>query len=165
MTLHPCFQPASLNSPSPLPYKCFQVTFEWAQRGFLSERNWGEGHSILTDRKQKMPGNQQWRVWCEESEGWEHQKHRVFVLYRILCWIGSQWRNWNRGVVWSGLRFFSMRRATQFEGFGQRKQAGQTRKERTAVVEVWHDEWGHQFQLTVASVERYFRTELIRRSW
>ena len=25
-------------------------------------------------RKQKRRGNQQWRVWCEESGGWEYQK-------------------------------------------------------------------------------------------
>ena len=29
----------------------------------------GEGHSVLKDRKQKRRGNQQWRVWCEESGG------------------------------------------------------------------------------------------------
>ena len=32
----------------------------------------GEGHSTLMDRKQKRRGNQQWRVWCEESGGWEY---------------------------------------------------------------------------------------------
>ena len=33
----------------------------------------GEGHFMLMDRKQKRRGNQQWRVWCEESGGWEYQ--------------------------------------------------------------------------------------------
>ena len=28
-----------------------------------------EGHSMLMDRKRKRRGNQQWRVWCEESGG------------------------------------------------------------------------------------------------
>ena len=27
----------------------------------------GEGHSMVMDRKQKRRGNQQWRVWCQES--------------------------------------------------------------------------------------------------
>ena len=27
----------------------------------------GEGHSVLMDRKQKRRGNQQRKVWCEES--------------------------------------------------------------------------------------------------
>ena len=35
-----------------------------------------------------------------------------FFLYWILCWIRSQWRNWNRSVMWSVLRFFSMSQAT-----------------------------------------------------
>ena len=26
-----------------------------------------EGHSMLTDRRQKRRGNQQLRVWCEQS--------------------------------------------------------------------------------------------------
>ena len=34
----------------------------------------GEGHSMLMDRKQKRRGNQQCRVWCEESEGQKYQK-------------------------------------------------------------------------------------------
>ena len=33
-----------------------------------------EGHFMLMDRKQKRRGNQQWRVWCEESGGGEYQK-------------------------------------------------------------------------------------------
>ena len=33
-----------------------------------------EGHSMLMDRRQKRRGNQQWRVWCEQSGGSEYQK-------------------------------------------------------------------------------------------
>ena len=39
---------------------------EWVQRAFLSER---KGKVILS-----RLGNQQRRVWCEESGGWEYQK-------------------------------------------------------------------------------------------
>ena len=42
------------------------------KRGFCQRGR--EGHSMLMDRKQKRHGNQQWRVWCEESGGWEYQK-------------------------------------------------------------------------------------------
>ena len=114
------------------------------------------------DWKQERHGNQQWRVWCEESGGWEYQKwsgeygrlckvedshrvnmeQRVFILYWILCWIGSQWRNWNRGVMWSVLHFFSMRWAAQFYM--------QARKEKTAVVKAWQNEWGDQFHCSLS---------------
>ena len=37
------------------------------ERGSAGEE--GEGHSMLMARKQKRRGNQQWRVWYEESGG------------------------------------------------------------------------------------------------
>ena len=40
----------------------------------VSVREEGEGHSMYMDLKQKRHGNQQWRVWCKESGGWEYQK-------------------------------------------------------------------------------------------
>ena len=42
----------------------------------------------------------------------------------------------------------------------------QARKDRIAVVKAWQNEWLRwPISLNLASVERYFRTELIRRSW
>ena len=116
--------------------------YTWTSPDSVSVREEGEGHSLLMDRKQKRRGNQQWRVWCEESGGWECQKRsgeygrvcKVEDSHRdkteqcpwyidsrewlssteFFCWTGSQWENWNRGVMLSVLRFFSMRRAVLF---------------------------------------------------
>ena len=46
-------------------------------REAFCQREW-EGHSMLMDWRQKRHANQQWRVWCEESGGWEYQKSREY---------------------------------------------------------------------------------------
>ena len=51
--------------------------------GRVSVGEEGEGHSMLMDRKQKRRGNQQWRVWCEESGGREYQK--ASGVYGRVC--------------------------------------------------------------------------------
>ena len=73
----------------------------WMSTERASVREEGEGHSMLMDWKQKRRGNQQWRVLCEESGGWEYQKwsackvedsHRDktvqcwWYIYSIECW-------------------------------------------------------------------------------
>ena len=50
----------------------------------------GEGHSMVMNRKQKRRGNQQWRVWCEESGGWEYQKQNG--VYARVCKVEDSHR-------------------------------------------------------------------------
>ena len=48
--------------------------YVWMSPEMVAFREEGEGHSMYRDRKQKRCRNQQLRVWCEESGGWEYQK-------------------------------------------------------------------------------------------
>ena len=50
----------------------------------------GEGHSMLMERRQKRRGNQQWRVWCEES------KTRV-------TWVQYTESNLMVQMIWGGI--------------------------------------------------------------
>ena len=112
----------------------------------------GKGHSMLMDRKQKRRGNQQWRVWCEASGGWEYQNRsgeygracKVEDSHRdktehcreyLSCTEFFVARDWKpveklkqRCYVVS-FTFFSVcggqHSSVCNEGFGQRKQAGQ----------------------------------------
>ena len=155
----------------------------------------GKGHSMLMDRKQKKRGNRQWRVWCEESGGWEYQKqsgeygrackvensHRdrteqcPWYIYSRECLSGTEFfvgleASWKieTGVLCGQFNVFSVwgeqHSSVCDEGFGQRKQAGQ-KGENCSSQGV--TEWllSEVTNFTVTSVERYFQTELIRRSW
>ena len=58
----------------------------------------GEGHSMLMDRKRKRRGNQQWRVWCEESGDWDYQKRSG--EYGRVCKVEDSHRNKTEQCPW-----------------------------------------------------------------
>ena len=52
--------------------KCLDVWLKESREGFCRR---GRGRSFIVEgRRQKRRGNQQWRVWCEASGGWEYQE-------------------------------------------------------------------------------------------
>ena len=51
----------------------FWVILELVQKAFLSQRK-GKVISCRWTEDRKRRGNQQWKVWYEESGGWEPQK-------------------------------------------------------------------------------------------
>ena len=50
------------------------LAYIWMSPERVSVGEVREGHSTQIDWKQKRRRNPQWRVWCEESGGWEYQK-------------------------------------------------------------------------------------------
>jgi len=58
----------------------------------------GEGHSMLMDRKRKMRGNQQWRVWWEESGDWDYQKRSG--EYGMVCKVEDSHRDKTEQCPW-----------------------------------------------------------------
>ena len=47
----------------------------------------GEGHFMLMDQTQKRRGNQQWRVWCEESGKAIHCSSMSNITIHKLCCV------------------------------------------------------------------------------
>ena len=54
--------------------KCFMVGSEGVRLGRVAFGEEWEGHSLWRDWRQKRHGNHQWKVWNEESGGWEYRK-------------------------------------------------------------------------------------------
>ena len=133
----------------------------------------GEGHSMVMDRKQKRPGNQQWRVSCQRSGNWENQKRSG--EYGRVCKVEDSHRYKTEQCPWyiysreclsctevgaSGetetevvsFTFFSVRGEQHSWVCDKALDRGsrQARKERTAVVKAWQNEWGDQFHCSLS---------------
>ena len=57
-----------------------------------------EGHSTCGEAKDKSCRNQQWRVWCEESGGWEYpEQSREYVS---VCKVEDSHRHKTEQCLW-----------------------------------------------------------------
>ena len=130
-----------------------------AERVFVGEE--GEGHFMSMDRKQKRRGNQQCRVEDRHRDKTEqcpwYIYNRVFILYWILCWIGSQWEKLKQRYYVVSFTFFQCEAsstvlyATKAMDRGSR----QARKERIEAVKAWQNEWADQFHCSLGGSIQY----------